>query len=311
MTRTYPTPVDDVVAAIREACDGRQPGVDDPVLPSGADSMTAVRLALALEDRLGVPVPLSWLRAGHNATALAGLAAEARGATSSGRRLTAPSGATGHDEPFAPTALQQAYLVGREDDLVPDAVGCHHYREFGVSGLDVDRLQRAWAAVQARHPMLRCGLTTGGELQIRAEQGRPPTVHSAGQDPGEVRARLSQRRYSAADWPLHEMEVTPLPRDEWVVHLAVDGLICDGRSLRIVLRDLWRVYEGTALAPDPEAVSFRDFARAVAEATTGDRYAEDLRYWESRLTDLPAGPGTVHSPPGRTRTSAVDRSEGR
>ncbi|MFE5857433.1 amino acid adenylation domain-containing protein [Streptomyces sp. NPDC056500] len=296
MTRTYPTPVDDVVAAIREACDGRQPGADDPVLPSGADSMTAVRLALALEDRLGVPVPLSWLRAGHNATALAGLAAEARGATSSGRRLTAPSGSTGHDEPFAPTALQQAYLVGKEDDLVPDAVGCHHYREFGVSGLDVDRLQRAWAAVQARHPMLRCGLTTDGELQVRAEQGRPPTVHSAGQDPGEVRARLSQRRYSVADWPLHEMEVTPLPRDEWVVHLAVDGLICDGRSLRIVLRDLWRVYEGIALAPDPEAVSFRDFARAVAEATTGDRYADDLRYWEGRLTDLPAGPGTVHSP---------------
>ncbi|MEU5397675.1 amino acid adenylation domain-containing protein [Streptomyces sp. NPDC005963] len=296
--RMHPSPVDAVIAAVRDVCDGRAPAVDDPVLPSGADSMTAVRLALALEDRLGVPVPLSWLRAGHNAKALAALAAGARGATSSGLRLTARSGPAGDDGPFSPTALQQAYLVGKEDDLVPDAVGCHHYREFVLTGLDVERLRRAWDAVQVRHAMLRCALTAGGKLRIRPAQGRPLPVHPVGHDPGAVRERLSRLRYSTDDWPLHDLEVTPLGRDEWVVHLAVDGLICDGRSLRIVLRDLWYAYEGFAAAEPSgsDAASFRDFALAVAEEATSDRYADDLRYWRERLAELPAGPDVVRAP---------------
>ncbi|NEA89389.1 hypothetical protein G3I53_25915, partial [Streptomyces sp. SID14436] len=53
-------------------------------------------------------------------------------------------------------------------------------------------------------------------------------VHPAGHDPAEVRARLSRRRYTAGDGPLHELEVTRLPDGDAVLHLAVDGLLCDG-----------------------------------------------------------------------------------
>ncbi|MFE3610068.1 phosphopantetheine-binding protein, partial [Streptomyces goshikiensis] len=79
-------PLDEVVEALREAFDGRLPAPDEPVLPAGADSMTVVRLALALEDRIGAPVPLARLREGLTTAALAELAAEVRETAAAGRR---------------------------------------------------------------------------------------------------------------------------------------------------------------------------------------------------------------------------------
>ncbi|MFF5805129.1 amino acid adenylation domain-containing protein [Streptomyces sp. NPDC012746] len=292
-------PRDEVLAALRDTFDGRLPSAGEPVLPAGADSMTVVRLALALEDRLGVPVPLEGLRE-LTADGLAALAAEltagAAGVASSGLRLTAPAGAD--DAPWSPTALQQAYLVGKEDGLVADAVGCHHYREFSVADLDVGRLRRAWLAVRRRHPVLDYTLTPGGSLRPRPAQDRPIPSHPAGHDPAEVRARLSRRRYTAADACLYEVEVTAPADGGALVHLAVDGVICDGRSIQVLLRDWWRAYDGSpaVLAAGPAPASFAGFAAAVAREAGGERYAGDLRYWERRLADLPAGPGTVRAP---------------
>ncbi|MFD6537028.1 condensation domain-containing protein, partial [Streptomyces goshikiensis] len=300
-------PLDEVVAALSEAFDGRLPAPDEPVLPAGADSMTVVRLALALEDRIGAPVPLARLREGLTTAALAELAAEVRETATAGRRLTAPSGDTGaagdagagaDDAPFSPTPLQQAYLVGKEDGLVADAVGCHHYREFAVAGLDVARLRRAWLAVRRRHPMLDCELTAGGALRPRPARDLPIPAHPAGHDPAEVRARLSRRRYTAGDGPLYEVEATALSGGGSLVHLAVDGVVCDGRSLQVLLRDWWRAYDGSpaVLAAEPAPAPFAGFAGAVAREATGERYAADLRYWEQRLAGLPPGPGIVRTP---------------
>lgn len=185
---------------------------------------------------------------------------------------------------------------------MPDAVSCHHYREFEVSGLDVDRLRQAWLAVRRRHPVLNCGLTAAGALRVRPALDLPLTTHPVGHDPAEVRARLSRRRYTAADWPLYEVEVTPGAGGSGRVHLAVDGVLCDGRSLRVLLRDWWRAYDGSpdVLAAETPAVSFGAYACAVARESGGERYAADLAHWESRLATLSAGPRLVRAPARET-----------
>ncbi|MGW3550388.1 amino acid adenylation domain-containing protein [Streptomyces griseoincarnatus] len=291
-----------VVDAVREVCGGREPAAGEPVLPPGADSMTALALALALEDRLGVAVPPSLLREGHDPAALAGRLArgDEDGTAGPGRRLVPAAGPAG-DGPFSLTALQQAYLAGKEEELTPDAVGCHHYREYTVRDLDAGRLRAAWAAVRERHPVLRCVLTPDGRLRIGPGGDAAVPVHPAGHDPAVVRARLSRRRYTAGDGPLHELEVTRLPDGDAVLHLAVDGLLCDGRALLVVVRDLWRAYEdspGVLVAP-PGEVSFPAFAAAVAGEASGERYAADLRHWQRRLAGLPPGPGIVAAPARR------------
>ncbi|CAM5316882.1 hypothetical protein SHIRM173S_10142 [Streptomyces hirsutus] len=147
-----------VVDAVRETFGGRAPATGEPVLPPGADSMTALALALALEDRLGVAVPPSLLRDGHDAAALAERLAGEHDTAAPGRRLTPAAGPAGL-EPFSPRRFNR--LISRaEEELTPDAVGCHHYREFTVPDLDADRLRAAWSAVRQRHTMLRCALVT-------------------------------------------------------------------------------------------------------------------------------------------------------
>ncbi|MEU8242623.1 amino acid adenylation domain-containing protein [Actinoplanes missouriensis] len=302
VTQTRPSLAGEVLAVAREVLAEHPPAPGEPLLPPGADSMTAARLALTLEDLLGTPVPLSWLRDGNDADAVAALAAGAA-PQRTGRRLPVEPDRQRHDQPFPPTPLQQAYLVAREPDLTGDPVGCHHYREFRITGVDAARLGAAWAAVARRHPMLRCAVTGGGELRTGAAGTHPPLrVHPEGHDPGEVRDRLSARVYGPGDPWLCEVELTPLPGGDAVLHLAVDGLIGDGHSLRVVLRDWHRAYrDGPGTLPAEEAVSFRDVALALAADTTTDRYADDLRYWERRLDPLPPGPAAVPAPSGGAR----------
>ncbi|NEC29870.1 hypothetical protein G3I20_25610, partial [Streptomyces sp. SID8111] len=109
------------------------------------------------------------LRESHDPATLAGRLArgDEDGTAGPGRRLVPAAGPAG-DGLFSPTALQQAYLAGKEEELTPDAVGCHHYREYTVRDLDAGRLRAAWAAVRERHPVLRCVLTPDGRLRIGA-----------------------------------------------------------------------------------------------------------------------------------------------
>jgi pyochelin synthetase len=91
-------------------------------------------------------------------------------------RLRAGDTDTGTDTagPFPLTEMQLAYLVGRVDTWLGDAVAPHYYTEVDVLDLDPERLEAALRTVVARHP--------GGALPPRprprrgsaAARGRQP-----------------------------------------------------------------------------------------------------------------------------------------
>ena len=45
-------------------------------------------------------------------------------------------------EPFPPTEVQRAYLVGRSDRFTLGGVGCHFYTELDGDDIDLDRLTK-------------------------------------------------------------------------------------------------------------------------------------------------------------------------
>src|SRR5712692_8290541 len=56
-------------------------------------------------------------------------------------------------EPFPLTDLQQAYWIGRTDAVELGNIACHVYHEIDMVGLDLERFERAWQRLIARHDM--------------------------------------------------------------------------------------------------------------------------------------------------------------
>src|SRR5262249_31081256 len=120
----------------------------------GLDSLMAVELRNRLASQLGVKIPLSVLFGSAAAIAGALLAALPRGEIQ--RTLPALEvDAAGRYEPFELTAIQQAYLVGRNELFEFGGVATHGYYEVDVRGLDVQKLERVVNRLIRRHDMMR------------------------------------------------------------------------------------------------------------------------------------------------------------
>ncbi|AWS42976.1 hypothetical protein DKM19_17990 [Streptosporangium sp. 'caverna'] len=169
----------------------------------------------------------------------------------------------GRHEPFPLTPIQQAYLLGKERDLGPDAVGRHLYREFEVDDLDPDRLRTAWGRVVEHHDVLRLIVTADGRQQVRerapswdmpvhdmpvcdmpaqdqAVHGRAVHNGPAHDDRADgVRERLSRRCCEAGEWPLFAIEVSRPASGPSTVHLSLDAILTHGHGLDLLLRDWW------------------------------------------------------------------------
>ncbi|MGW3812159.1 TubC N-terminal docking domain-related protein, partial [Micromonospora sp. NPDC005113] len=144
-------------------------------------------------------------------------------------------------EPFPLTDVQSAYLLGRGDGFAYGGVGCHGYGELTFTELDVDRLERAWHEVVARHDMLRAVVNRDGSQQVRpdvpAYRIEARDADAAGFDDAvaATRAELDHRRYDPQQWPLFTLRVTRGP-GRCVLHFSIDFLICDFVSINICTR---------------------------------------------------------------------------
>jgi hypothetical protein len=72
-------------------------------------------------------------------------------------------------EPFSPSAIQQAYLIGRTDLFELGNLGPTSYVELDWRDLDVERLERAWRRLIERHDVLRAVALDDGRLRILEE----------------------------------------------------------------------------------------------------------------------------------------------
>jgi hypothetical protein len=135
--------------------------------------------------------------------------------------------------PFPLTDIQHAYWVGRSGAFALGDVSTHGYFEVACQPLDLDRLNRAWQQVIARHEMLRAIVTPDGQQQILHEvpAWQITTYDLHGQAPTQVEAHLAAIRNElshqvlpADRWPLFDLRATQLDQGETRLHLSLDVL---------------------------------------------------------------------------------------
>ncbi|RSM99140.1 hypothetical protein DMB42_43135 [Nonomuraea sp. WAC 01424] len=273
---------------------------DASLKDSGLDSISAVRVWFEIQREFSLDFPVERLGGCGTPAELAELITELIAEPAGTAEGTVPAGpvieaAPGErHEPFPLTPLQQAYVMGTDEDATPDPVGCQVYREFEVPGVDPERLRAAWQRVVDHHDALRLELGAGGSQRVLE---RAPSWDLPVDEPG-ARERLAHRRYEPGVWPPFAVEVTT----PGTVHFGIDASVTDGRGLDVLMRDWWRCYRDPGHRLEEAGHSVRDCLLALEAQRRGPRHQEDLDYWRERLADLPPGPA-AGTPDGSPRTA--------
>jgi epothilone synthetase B len=202
---------------------------------------------------------------------------------------------------FPLTDIQQAYWLGRQATLELGGTGCHLYREFERTGLDLARLERGWQLLIARHDMLRAVVSPDGEQRVLAAvdpyriaiadlRGLPLAAAEAAL--AGIRGEMSHRVYAPDRWPLFELRASILDGGRTRLHFSLDLLIADAASILLLLEEWQRAYaaDGAEAGPAPPQLSFRDYVLATHSWRGTARYRADEAYWQDRLDALPPAP---------------------
>ncbi len=205
-------------------------------------------------------------------------------------------------EPFRLTEMQLAYLVGRADTWLGDAVAPHYYTEVDVDDLDVHRLADALRTVVARHPMLRATVTPETLQQVHAEVTVPRIDvldlrehDEAGRERTLLRLReeRSHRVLDPARCPMAHVAASRLTDRTWRVHFGLDLLFCDAQSAVVLAQELITAYRDPALLPAAPAATFEQWVTARRPAPE-----RSLRYWRDAAAEMADGPALPAHPPG-------------
>src|ERR1700730_12914012 len=97
---------------------------------------------------------------------------------------------------FPLSDIQEAYLIGRSDNVELGNISCQTYSELDVSDWDHERLERALQVMIERHEMLRCIVLPDGHQQILKDvpRYRVQLMDLCGQEPTAAAAQLEAVR---------------------------------------------------------------------------------------------------------------------
>ena len=202
-------------------------------------------------------------------------------------------------EPFNLTDVQRAYWVGRRQEMALGNTACQGYIEFDCENLDVERLQSAWLHLIARHDTLRTIIGEDGMQRVleHAPDFSIATHDLAGMAAAErgdalahIRGRLSHKVHNPMLWPLFDVEVSLLPGNMRRLHVLLDNVVMDGRSISILLAEWAALYHNPEHPLPPEEISFRDYISALERYRKTEAYRQAEAYWDAEAKLLPPAP---------------------
>ena len=230
---------------------------------------------------------------------------------------TVEAGTASSREPFPLTDIQRAYWVGRQQAFELGGVSIHFYTEVDCADLDPPRLQAAWDRTVDQHPML-CAVVDGNGMQRVLEPVERYLIEwvdlsgvaeaERSQRLAALRAELSHKVRRSDAWPAFDIVVARTGDRTARLFFGLDLLHIDGGSLLLVLDHFSTWYRDPGLERPRPALTFRDVVEAEIAAKETPAYAEDVRYWEGVVADLPPPPQLPEHHPDRAQACFTRRT---
>jgi amino acid adenylation domain-containing protein len=290
-----------IAALWREILELEELGPHDDFFELGGDSLAAVRMLAAIEDRLLTQVDFVEFLDAPTVDALAAAVQRAYGAP---RQATPETRPTRSGD--APASYSQERLWFLEQ---LEGTSSAYNMPIGVrlhGELDAEALGRALVEVVRRHDALRTSLHSreGRLVQVVAADCTPalPVLDvSERPDPETEAQRLADRLATtplALDTaPLMRAALIRLSQREHVLQLVFHHIVCDGASQVILMRELGLLYGAYRNGEDPALprprTQFPDHAAAERELLSGELLECAVAPWVERLS---GAPGTLTLP---------------
>ncbi|MEF9898131.1 MAG: amino acid adenylation domain-containing protein [Pseudomonas sp.] len=269
---------------------------DDNLLRLGLDSMHLMAWLNRLR-RQGFKLTLSQL---YEQPTLQGWSALLQASA-----ITKPSPLAAHTlprmsdgQPFALTAVQHAYFVGRSSEQPLGGVGCHLYQEFDGQGLTPQKLEPAIEQLIERHPMLKTRFLADGSQQWQAHSHwpglkvhdlRPLQEAAREQAQLDLREQLGHRRLRVEEGETFDFQLCLLPEGRHRLLVNIDLLVADAASFNQLFEELIALI---ARQPLPAVPDDYDFCAYLAQLQQHDqpRIEPARTWWLERLPSLPLAP---------------------
>ncbi len=214
-------------------------------------------------------------------------------------------------ERFPLTPVQAAYVLGRSSAFDYGGTACHLYAEYDwAADTDPERMEVAWNAIVARHPMLRAVIEDNAWQRVLPEvPWQTLTVHAC-QDLDEksfaahldrLRERLDHACPALDAWPILRPEIS-LGRDRCILHMSVDFTVIDYASLQMLLAEWLQRYRDPLIQLPVLEPTFRDHVLLEQRRRKSLTWQRDRDWWLGRIESLPGRPDLPMRPRPDTRS---------
>ncbi len=204
------------------------------------------------------------------------------------------------------TPMQAAYWTGRQANGFLGNVAAHLYVEFDCGHLDPQRLEKAVLKLYETHDMMRMRITPDGQQSIgKIEESVSFEAEDlTGLDADVLDGHLADKR---AHWTCRTLDLASgrtsafglsvLPGGACRLHVDTDMAAIDPPSFCVLMEDLARFYEDPQTGVEKGESSYFDWLeRKNSDAVLARRQAEDKRWWQDRLAELPPAPNLPEAP---------------
>jgi len=292
-------PIEEIVANIwAEILSVERVGAENNFFDLGGNSLLAMQVVSKIREKLAVELSLRDLFVAPTVSQMtARIEALRAGAFA---EMTAPplepSVACGPAE----TSFSQQRLWFL-DQIEPGGAAYTIPAALELRGaLDVSVLERALAALIARHESLRTVFINGGgqPLQLVSEP-RPwtlPVIDLSSELEPRQRLKTLLREEAAqgfdlASGPLFRTQLYRLAPETYVLLMTMHHIISDGWSMTILIQELGDIYReflrGQMPSLPAHRVQYRDFARGQRQWLQGEVLERLVSHWRKRLAGAP------------------------
>jgi amino acid adenylation domain-containing protein len=259
----------------------------------GGDSLAAVRMLLALEERMSVQIDFSDFLEAPTVDALASRLAREQPPPAPDAPAEGPDGHARLS--FAQERLWFLEQLGGSTAAYNMPIGV---RLLGA--VDVDALRRALQAVVSRHEALRSTFAgesrhalavTAPSADLEIEQIDLRASAEPELEAGRILAELASRPFDLQRGPLVRAALVQLAEQERLFELVFHHIVCDGYSHTVIMRELGSLY-GTYRTGQPAGlgtprVQYQQFARRQRSELEAQGMDELVAPWLERLAGAP------------------------
>ncbi|WP_375770363.1 condensation domain-containing protein [Archangium gephyra] len=277
-----------------------------PLTAYGLDSIHSIELKGALEEELGIHLPVALLLDGASLGTLTTRALEALHPAPSAPPPLEPA----HHGPHPPLAYGQERLLFL-DQLATGNSAYNVAAAVKLEGrLDVEALGRGLAAILRRHDSLRARFpfVDGKRVQVLLPAEQVPDLGplagegalvdlsglpEAGREAEATRLTTleARQRFDLERGPLLRAKLLKLAPERHRLVLSVHHIVSDGWTMGVLVRELGALYPAFAEGrPSPlpaPRVQYTDYAAWQRRWLEGGTLAAEQSWWKEHLTGMP------------------------